>query len=231
MKATLISLLLLVFATTMKAQTAECFREIEDLAVATDDSDIHLLTKKLTTTYFTNEEKTRSIFRWITSHIDYDLPELHHLTHDYDKLNAMASDSSWAGQDSLYDLAVAKMVLRKRKGICDGYSRLFQVMCREAGVESKIITGFGRDFYTGPWVDFEDNHAWNAVKLDCQWYLLDCTWGAGYVDSGTSRYTRCLDDDYYLAPPRRFALNHYPTDTGLDALRYAARSARFCTRP
>jgi len=55
----------------------------------------------------------------------------------------------------------ADMILRGY-GVCDGYSRAYMMMCKAAGIPVGRVTNY--------------NHAWNAIKLDGQWYYVDATW-------------------------------------------------------
>ena len=52
-----------------------------------------------------------------------------------------------------------------KTAICQGYAVTFYVMMVELGIECTIISG-----------DAGGPHAWNAVKLDGNWYYVDVTW-------------------------------------------------------
>lgn len=67
---------------------------------------------------------------------------------------------------------------------CQGYALLTYKMLMEAGVPTKIITGYGNG----------EAHAWNIVKIGKAWYNLDCTWD----DPITSDGTDILVYDYFL---------------------------------
>lgn len=56
-------------------------------------------------------------------------------------------------------------VLVENLGVCESYAEAFQLVAREAGLESIIVTG------TLDGV----NHEWNRVQLDDKWYTLDVT--------------------------------------------------------
>ncbi len=57
------------------------------------------------------------------------------------------------------------------EAVCDGYSRAFQLLCRNAGISCAVIEGTS---------DFNDDknvgHMWNLVQLDGDWYHADVTW-------------------------------------------------------
>ncbi|MGB5099901.1 MAG: transglutaminase domain-containing protein [Methanothrix sp.] len=139
-----------------------------------------------------DREKARAIFRWITENIDYDLE---------------AYFTGNIGSTNYTD------VLKSRRSVCIGYSDLFSSLAQEAGLEVVKIRGYGKgysyrpgDSFTGPF-----NHAWNAVKINGSWYLIDTTWGAGYV-SGDGKYVRKFDDHYFMTKPSQFIFNHFPED-------------------
>jgi hypothetical protein len=52
--------------------------------------------------------------------------------------------------------------------VCDGYAKAYLHLLRLAGIESRLISGYGRS----------QPHAWNIVKLDGNWYHTDPTWSA-----------------------------------------------------
>ena len=139
-----------------------------------------------------DREKARAIFRWIAENIDYNVDVFFG-----------ASSGSIRSED----------VLKSRMSICYGYSDLFLSLAREAGLEAVRITGYGKGYGYVPGWNFSgpSNHAWNAVRINGSWYLIDCTWGAGYV-SGEGKYVRQFDDHYFMTPPSQFIFSHFPED-------------------
>lgn len=57
-------------------------------------------------------------------------------------------------------------VLIKGQGICMGYTTTFQLFMDMLGIESTIVRGVGND----------EEHAWNIVNLNGEWYHVDVTW-------------------------------------------------------
>lgn len=55
-----------------------------------------------------------------------------------------------------------------RKGICTGYSYTFALLMDLAGIECVTVPGTAHGG--------ADEHAWNLVKLDGEWYAVDATW-------------------------------------------------------
>ena len=139
-----------------------------------------------------DREKARAIFRWITENIDY---------------NVEVFFKGGTGATNSED------VLKSRKSVCYGYSDIFLSLAREAGLEAVRISGYGKGYGYLPGKNFSGpaNHAWNAVKINGSWYLMDSTWGAGYV-SGDKKYVRKFDDHFFMTPPSQFIYGHFPED-------------------
>lgn len=54
---------------------------------------------------------------------------------------------------------------------CEGYSKAAKLLFDKAGIESSVVSGISCGF------DGEyDPHMWNAVKINGDFYYLDCTW-------------------------------------------------------
>jgi transglutaminase-like putative cysteine protease len=140
----------------------------------------------------TDREKARVIYRWITKNITYD-------THAFFTGN-------------LGDMS-ANNVLKTMKGVCDGYAQLFAALAQSMGLEAERIAGNskGYGYVVGSRIEGPANHAWNAVKINGTWQLVDCTWGAGSIDA-KKKYVERFSDYYFLTPPDQFIYDHFPDD-------------------
>ncbi len=140
----------------------------------------------------TEKEKIRALFRWVTENINYDVQSY------LKRQNKQRS----VGQ-----------ILNDRSAVCDGYSRLMAELGRFSDIEIIQIIGYskGYDYKIGDRFNNNPNHAWNAVKINGKWYLLDVTWGAGYIDEN-DRFVRRFQDHYFLTPPESFILDHLPEE-------------------
>ena len=56
--------------------------------------------------------------------------------------------------------------LVRKEAVCEGYSKATQLLLMRLGVECRTITG-SKD---------QEQHMWNMVKIDNEWYHLDVTW-------------------------------------------------------
>jgi len=137
-----------------------------------------------------DREKARAIFRWVTANIDYDADS--YFRNDYTPHNT-------------------EDVLSSGKAVCDGYANLFKQLADQVGLETVMISGFtkGFSYLTRGRLGLVD-HAWNAVKIDGQWQLLDSTWGAGYLNGRKKSFERRFKPHYFLTPPAVFIFDHFP---------------------
>ncbi len=144
-------------------------------------------------------EKARVIFRWIANNITYD------------------TRSYFTG--SIREVE-PDQVLRDRTAVCGGFSGLFKSLGSEAGLEIENISGYakGFDYRIGKHFRGPANHAWNAVKIDGVWRLMDATWGAGHLDE-SGRFIREFDEHFFLTPPEQMIYTHLPEDPRWQLLR------------
>lgn len=156
-------------------------------------SDVESLARHLTEPARTDRDRARALYRWLGENISYDVAAL--------------------SQKDLPDQS-AEAVFKRGTAVCGGYANLFQAMATVVGVESQVIPGRSPD----PGLELatrfgpeESNHAWNAVKIDGEWQLLDCTWGAGHLDE-TRHFVREPNDDWFLVDPKVFIYSHFPED-------------------
>lgn len=156
------------------------------------------------------EEKARAIYAWIAMNVYYDVKGMNS--------NKKVSYSYRTPEEKLQiekkmeeDLATKTM--KQKKAVCQGYSTLYKVLCDKCGIECEIISGTSKttmqDIGKAPG---RMDHAWNAIKLNGKWKLIDATWGAGYIDQGTGKFKKTYSDFYFLTDPDKFFLKHYPED-------------------
>ena len=88
--------------------------------------------------------------------------ELELMTHDWlvDKLTYDGSNFSKHEFNTIHGALVDGRV------DCNGYSRTFQYIMCLLGIESVVMSGFNRS---------NEQHMWNAVKLEGEWYQVDIT--------------------------------------------------------
>lgn len=120
----------------------------------------------------TDYEKELALYIWLTGHVTYDQ------TH-YEKKGAPRTSYEPYGP------------LIKGEGVCLGYATTFQLLMDMAGIECITVTGaaFGN----------RENHAWNMVKLNGEWYCVDSTWDIAPVFIHVNQYNYFNVTSQYMA--------------------------------
>lgn len=203
--------LFLIFSVLGRSQPA--FERVDSVAKAfvSQHTDARQLARELTALFSEPVDKARAIFTWIAHNIRYDCKKFH----DKDRDVAISGYSEEDAQRKYLKFREKQLVetLRKRKGICDDYSHLFQAMCEAIGIEAVVISGTSRRFES-PFRRLPEraDHAWNAFRINDQWHLVDVTWAAGYTDEEVKRFTFEFRPGYFMVPPRYFLLDHFPQE-------------------
>ncbi|MCM1496869.1 MAG: transglutaminase-like domain-containing protein [Clostridium sp.] len=86
-------------------------------------------------------------------------------TVDYDN-QASDNDMSPGEAEGYSDSMTPFGALVKQKGVCLAYAGAFQLLSKALGVESIVVTGT---------LNGKQNHAWNKVRIDGEWYVVDVT--------------------------------------------------------
>lgn len=189
----LFGLLLLAFS----AQTQTEFKAVDAIArgIRKDTySNPGELARALCKDLKTDSEKARVLFTWLALNMRYDL-------------DAAGKEGPKANSEAEYHDKRVKIAFRKGKGVCMDYALLYQQMAREVELECAFILGNSKGSLLGGW----ESHAWNAVKIEGQWKLLDVTWGAGHVDE-QQKFKQVFQPGYFFTEPRVFALDHFPEE-------------------
>lgn len=130
-----------------------------------------------------NRDKAWLIYRWITDRIAYDVEGL--------------------AKQRIHDQR-PETVLRTRIATSDGFSNLYELLGKLAGLEVVSIRG---DLREGGQIF---PHTWNAVKVDKNWLLLDATWGGtGWEDQ---KAVKKFSDYHFGPPPEAYLFSHLPKD-------------------
>lgn len=173
--------------------------------------DLKTLSEKLTRPLLSDVEKFRAIFTWVCLNIEND-PVLYFRNRKHrDKSSDQQALRKW--NKEFHQDAVKNLIDRKRT-VCTGYAFLVKELSYHAGLDCKIVDGYGRTAAANTTSLDLPNHSWNAVKLQDKWYLCDPTWSSGVIDKTSMTFIRRFDTAYFLPEPSLFIRNHYPIDTG-----------------
>ncbi len=106
---------------------------------------------------------------------------------DYDKEryvhDTLLHKVSYARSAEMNQSAYSALV--NGRTVCAGYARAFQYLMQQLGIPCYYCTG-----YAG------EDHAWNIIKLDDDYYNVDTTWDDTETGEGTYDYFNKTDADY-----------------------------------
>lgn len=77
-----------------------------------------------------------------------------------------AAEQSLTKTGTFTDSATVYGALVSHKGVCTAYAGTFQLLAKAMGLESIVVTGT---------LSGSQNHMWNKVKIDGNWYVVDVT--------------------------------------------------------
>lgn len=167
------------------------------------------LADRINKDFDTDLHKARAVFTWVATNVGYDMKEYYsnsRIAYSY------TSEADRLKKEEQFRNSLARKTIRTGKAVCEGYSTLFAKVCDLVGLEAVIITGTSRNHQSqiGKLPTASD-HAWNAVKINGKWYLMDLAWGAGVV-TNQKKFVNRFNDAYFATDPDKFALNHFPDD-------------------
>jgi transglutaminase/protease-like cytokinesis protein 3 len=175
------------------------FSKVEDLA------------NQIKKDFKTDLEKARATFFWLTQNIRYNLKEYYNPKPRRFRIEFSSEAEKNKKLQAIKYQLVANM-FQNKTGVCEEYAQAFKILCDLLNIESEVIKGYVRNNpneigSTSNAV----NHAWNAVKIDGNWVILDATWAAGY-NSG-SQWVREFNPYFFDIPKDKIFKSHYPEET------------------
>ena len=119
---------------------------------------------------------------------------------DYSVFGRSSADGFADGSDTPYG------VLIDRSAMCHGYSSTFQLFMDMLDIE--CVTVFGIPKSNGV------EHSWNMVKLDGEWYQVDCAWDDPIGGSPCHTYFNVTSDDLRKGSIHQWDESSVPEATG-----------------
>lgn len=157
--------------------------------------EINDLTDFVTKNISDKEQIAKFYYYWINLNIAY----------DFEKRDKWRIES--ATDDEINDAENPILFFEEKKGVCIGYSSLYKMFMDSSNIDCTIITGYVKTLENLTLeLELDDNyrHAWNAIKIDNSWLLVDTTWAQQFEES--------VSDFYFNTSPERLILSHYPED-------------------
>ena len=141
------------------------WEKVDPSSLSDYDKDIYHAAKKVLDKILKNGmsdlEKETAIYSWIVNNVNYDW------THqDVMKKTPRTSFTPYGG-------------LVNHTAVCLGYATTFQLLMDLAGVECITVVGAADSS--------QEDHGWNMVRLNGNWYCVDVTWDANYREYGVTR--------------------------------------------
>ncbi len=199
--------ILIGLATNLHAQkTTNQYAEIDKIALQIPEASTKNtkdISDYINANFTTQTDRSRAIFIWIASNIDYDIENIFAINF-YPNVNE-----------------IIDKVLASHKGVCMHYAELFNSIANQSGIKTYVIAGYTKQNGTVDYVP----HAWCASQIDSTWYLFDPTWGAGYIQN--SKFTRKINESYFMALPEKLINSHMPFDPLWQFINYPLTNQEF----
>lgn len=149
-------------------------------------------------------KRVKALHDWVVTRLQYDLESLK------------------PGKRKAQD---ANSVFQNRVAVCEGYARLMVELGRLTGDQ---IVYVGGDVREENGAAAPVGHAWNGVKVNGLWYLVDTTWDDPVGPDNTSRSYRT---DYLFIPPNVAIWSHFPDDTRWQLMQAKLTRGDFLRQP
>jgi len=139
-----------------------------------------------------DEDKIRAFYMWIITNIKYE-----------DQVELMYHPKLFFYMGS-NNCSSPVCVLKKRKAVCEGFSKLFQFFCIYSGLESYTIGGYITK--NGALQD-RATHSWNVVKINDKWRFFDLSWANAILHHSEIKSNT---NKFFMVPPEEFIVSHLP---------------------
>lgn len=148
----------------------------------------------------TDSDKTRAVYYWLANNITYDFKSLRKKT-----------KTDYNAKLYRFNKKLAEKTLRKKSAVCEGYAQLLNYSLTELNIIAVVVSGYAKRFTNEIGRKrHNSNHAWNAVKLNKKWHLIDATWSTG--NSIYNKKFFNFSDTYFMIDPKKLILSHLPDD-------------------
>lgn len=167
------------------------------------------LARKITKDFSDDASRARAAFRWLTHNIRYDLEE-------YFQPRKVIEFRYGSEEERLQKLQeikdnIVKEAFLTKKGVCEEYAQSFKKVADLMNIEAMVVKGYVRNSaYEIGRIPSTTNHAWNAVKIENKWILLDATWASGHLYNG--KWVKDFNEYFYAIDLKKINRTHYPDD-------------------
>ena len=145
-----------------------------------------------------SEDQLKAAFFWTSNSIEYATEQLR-------------KNAQYKSKDHLISVT-----MKSRRAVCQGFSEVFNEICHHLGFEAYVVSGYTSQENL---IFSNTGHAWNAVKVNDEWFLFDPTWAAGHYlvkeskrGHNRSNYVKAFTAEYFKRRPDEFIKTHMPFD-------------------
>jgi len=167
------------------------------------------LANRITQDFNDDASKVRAAFKWLTNNIRYNLEEYYQPKRVI-QFRYSTEEERLQKLQALKDKLVNDAFIRKI-GVCEEYAQAFKKLADLLGIEAQVIKGYVRnsaqEIGKAP---NTTNHAWNSVKINNRWVLLDATWAAGYIFN--RKWVKNYNDYFFAIDSKKIVKTHFPND-------------------
>ncbi len=171
------------------------------------------LSNKINADFRSDEEKAAAIYVWMTQNIAYDVKAFFSGRAGRTESFSYRNEAEKIQKLSQMQREIALTTLKKKKAVCQGYAELYRVLCRACAIECEVVAGYTKTNEMDIGNErLKVDHAWNVIKLDGQWYVVDATWGAGFVDYKRKAFVPAYTAVYFKQSAQTSQLQRFPED-------------------
>lgn len=121
------------------------------------------------------------------------------MVHDY--LIGNIEYDTTVSKSNIYNIYGAMI---KGEAVCEGYARSFKYLMDALGIPCTLVIGKGTNSE-----GMTENHAWNYVQINNQWYAIDTTWDDPV--SSTGWVSQASRHRYFLKGSSDMVKDHIPS--------------------
>ena len=156
------------------------------------------------TDYFTTEEQVTNAINYVEEESNKIISNIS--GNNYDKIKQI---HDWIVDNIEYDQTYSNIhnnniygALKDRKVVCEGYAKLMKSLLDKINIPNVLVSGIGTDNNGNT-----ENHMWNYVMLNGNWYAVDCTWDDPII-IGNGRVSNSNRYKYFLKGSNDFMKDH-----------------------
>ncbi|MFY0603649.1 MAG: transglutaminase [Flavobacteriaceae bacterium] len=187
------------------------------------------LANRIESDFSTDIDKVRAAFKWITNNIRYNLAEAMQPNKTVIQFKYSSEKERLEKIQEIKD-NIVKEAFFSKLGVCEEYAQSLKKVCDLLDIEAIVLTGYVRNSaYEINRVPNTTNHAWNAVKVNNRWMLIDATWSSGSVLNG--RWQKNFNDYFFDVDFKKIGYTHYTDDRKWNILLNQPSLSDFYSQP